>query len=191
VVIRIPSDALSAVGRGLHDAGLGALIGGHLFGRMAMHPALADVSDPAERGQVVNRAWRRYAWVNSLGLAAIVSGWLGARANEARPRWLSPRERRLAVAKDAAVAAVTVAELATAVEGMRFARMAPEGAVPLADGNNPSRSTPDDAAARKRRVNLLSSASLIAELGLAGVNAGLGQTNFRRPPARRLLRRRY
>ena len=43
----------------------------------------------------------------------------------------------------------------------------------------------------KRQVNALSSANAAAELALVGINAALGQANFRRPPVRRLLRRRY
>ena len=38
---------------------------------------------------------------------------------------------------------------------------------------------------------VLSSANVAAELALVGINAALGQANFRRPPVRRLLRRRY
>jgi hypothetical protein len=189
--VRIPSDAVSSLGRAAHDAGLAALLGGNLYGRIAMHPALADVSDDAERGRVVNRAWRRYGWVHSLGLAAILAGWLGARAGEALPDSLSDRERTLAKGKDAAVAAVAVTGVATAIEGMRFARTAPGGAVPLADGNTPGESTPADAARLKRRVNVLSTASALADLTLLGVNAALAQANFRRPPVRRVLRRRY
>ena len=83
MTIRIPSDTLSSAGRAAHDVALGALIGGNLFGRVAMHPALADVSDKAERGKVLNRAWRRYGTVNSLALGTIVAGWLPARLNEA------------------------------------------------------------------------------------------------------------
>jgi hypothetical protein len=63
--------------------------------------------------------------------------------------------------------------------------------VPLADGNTPADETSDKAARLKRRLNTLSTASAAAELALVGVNAALGQANFRRPPARRLLRRRY
>jgi hypothetical protein len=48
-----------------------------------------------------------------------------------------------------------------------------------------------DAARLKRRLNALGTAKVAAVLSLVGVNAALGQTNFRRPPARRLLRRRY
>jgi len=162
-----------------------------LYGRIAMHPALAEVAEKSERGKVVNRAWRRYGWINSASLLAIVAGWAGARANEARPGSLSGREETLAKGKDAAVAAVVVTGIATAIAGMRFSRTATDGAVPLEDGNTPAAETPEDAARLKRRVNALSTANVAAELGLVGINAALGQANFRRPPARRLLRRRY
>jgi len=147
--------------------------------------------EKSERGKVVNRAWRRYGWINSASLLAIVAGWAGARVNEARPGSLSARERTLAKGKDAAVAAVALTGLATAIAGMRFARSAPDGAVPLEDGNTPAVETPDEAARLKRRLNALSTTNIAAELALVGVNAALGQANFRRPPARRLLRRRY
>src|SRR5215212_6764613 len=106
--MRAPNDPLSAVGRGLHDIGLAAILGGNLFGRIAMHPAVEDVSDPAERGRVVNRAWRRYGVVNGLGLTAIVANWIGARATETAPRKLTGRERKLATAKDVTVGVVAV-----------------------------------------------------------------------------------
>jgi hypothetical protein len=91
--VRVPSDTVSSVGRAAHDAGLAALLGGNLYGRLAMHPSLGEISDSSERGKVLNHAWRRYSWVNSLSLLAIVSGWAGARAGEARPGQLSARER--------------------------------------------------------------------------------------------------
>ena len=97
--IRISSDAISSAERAAHDAGLGALLGGTLYGRIAMHPALAGIGEKSERGKVVNRAWQRYGWVNSAALLAIVAGWAGARVNEARPSSLSPRERVLARAR--------------------------------------------------------------------------------------------
>jgi hypothetical protein len=189
--IRVPSDTVSSVGRAAHDAGLAALLGGNLYGRLAMHPSLGKISDSSERGKVLNHAWRRYSWVNALSLTAIVGGWAGARAGEAKPDSLSSRERTLAKAKDAAVGAVVVTGVATAVEGIRFARQRPDGAVPLADGDHPAAETPEEAARLKRRINVLSTANALSELALVGVNAALGQANFRRPPVRRLLRRRY
>jgi hypothetical protein len=187
--ITAPPQTLSQVGRAAHDLGLAGLLGGNLFGRMALHPAVASISDPRERGEVVNAAWRRYGLVNSLSLAAVTAGWAGARMAEAADRNLSPQERRLARAKDGLVAGVIVCGVASAVEGVRFARQAPGGAVPLTDGSHAAPGAPEPAARLKRRLNALGAATLAAEVGLVTVNAALAQAGFRRPPLRRRLHR--
>jgi hypothetical protein len=185
--ISAPSVPLSQVGRAAHDIGLAGLLGGNLFGRLALHPSVTQIRDERERGKVVNTAWRRYGLVNSLSLAAVAAGWAGARADEARPKRLSDAERRLAVAKDVLVGVVAVSGLATAAQGIRFARQAPDGAVPLADGDH---TAPEATAAQrraKRRLNVLGLVSLAAETSLVGVNAALAQEGFRRPSPRRTL----
>ncbi len=189
--VSIESDTVSSLGRAGHDIGLGALIGGNLFGRVAMHPSLKEVSDERERGKVLNRSWQRYGPVNGVALASILAGWAGARLGEARPVLLSERERKLALAKDAAVGAVAVTGLAAMVNGMRFAASAPDGAVPMETGEATSEQAPPKAARLKGAIKVLSSLHLASALTLAGVNAALGQANFRRPPTRRLLKRRY
>jgi hypothetical protein len=189
--VHVESDAISSAGRAAHDISLGALLGGNLFARAAMHPALSLVGDPRERGRVVNRAWQRYGVVNSLALASLLAGWILARLGEARPEGLSPRERPLAVGKDLVMCAVAVTGVAAGIEGMRFARMESGGAIPLADGSTPSPEASEREADAKRRLNRLGTAHLISTMALAAINATLSQANFRRPPNRRLLRRRY
>jgi hypothetical protein len=125
--------------------------------------------------------------VNSLSLAAVAAGWAGARANEARDDRLSPAERRLARAKDVLVGVVAVTGLATAVEGVRFSRLEPGGAVPLLDGDHAAPSAPQAAQRAKRRLNGLGLTAMAAEAGLVAVNAALAQQNFRRPPRRRAI----
>jgi hypothetical protein len=185
--IPAPSVPLSQAGRAAHDLGLAGLLGGNLFGRLALHPSVTEISDPGERGKVVNAAWRRYGTVNSLSLLAVTTGWLGARAVEASDRRLSPAERRLARGKDVLVAVVAATGLATAAQGVRFARVEPGGAVPLADGDHTAPGASDAARRAKRRLNALGIASLGAEVGLVAVNAALNQRNYRRPPVRRLI----
>src|SRR4051795_1513348 len=97
--IPAPPLALSQVGRAAHDLGLAGLLGGNLFGRLALHPSVTSISDERERGTLVNAAWRRYGTINSLSLLAVAGGWAGARAAEAEDRRLSPPERRLARGK--------------------------------------------------------------------------------------------
>ena len=185
-----PPLVLAQLGRAAHDVGLAGLLGGNLFGRLALHPAVAEISDPAERGKVVNAAWRHYGTVNSLSLAAVTTGWLGARAAEADDRWLSRPERRLALARDALLAAVAASGIATAIEGVRFSRTAPDGAVPLADGDHAAPTATDHQARAKRRLNILGLVTLASEAALVGVNAAFSQESFRRPARRRALFRR-
>ena len=117
-----PPVALSQVGRAAHDLGLAGLLGGNLFGRLALHPSVTAISDERERGKLVNAAWRRYGTINSLSLLAVAARLGGARAAEAEDGRLSPPERRLARAKDVLVGVVALTGVATAVEGMRFSR---------------------------------------------------------------------
>jgi hypothetical protein len=187
--IAAPSVPLSQVGRAAHDLGVAGLLGGNLFARIALHPSVTEISDEAERGKVINAAWRRYGTINTLGLLAVAAGWVGARSDEAADRRLSPEERTLARAKDALVGVVAAAGIASAIEGMRFARKAPGGAVPWRDVNHTAPSAGGDARRAKRRLKALGTASLVAEAGLVAVNAALDQRAFRRPPARRLVPR--
>lgn len=189
--VSIESDLVSSLGRAAHDVGVAALIGGNLFARLAMHPSLAEIADKRERGKVLNHSWQRYGPVNSAALTAILLGWGGARLGEARPSLLSPQERKLALAKDVAVGAVAVTGLGSAAAGVRFARTAPDGAVPMKTGDRPAKSAGPEARRLKRTLNLLGGLHLASALALAGVNASLAQANFRRPPARRVLRKRY
>jgi hypothetical protein len=189
--VHVESDSISSAGRAVHDISLAALIGGNLFARVAMHPALSLVSDPRERGRVVNNAWQRYGVVNSLALAGVLAGWVPARFGEAQDALLSDRERTLARGKDLAMCAVAVTGVAAAVEGVRFARMESGGAIPLEDGSTPAPEAPEREAKAKRRLNVLGAAHLATTMALAGVNAALSQAGFRRPPKRRVLKRRY
>jgi hypothetical protein len=136
------------------DIGVALLLGGNVFGRRAMHPAVEWVTSPAERGKVVNEAWRRYGPFNSLALAGIVGGWALERHEHPDP------------VRDVIVAAVAVTGVASAVEGVRFARAAPAGAVPMQSGSEPSAETPQPAVRTKRLLNALGQASALAELAL-------------------------
>jgi hypothetical protein len=185
--MQAPSLELSQVGRAAHDIGLAGLLGGTLFGRAALHPSVSEISDRSERGRVVNAAWRRYGVINTLSLAAVVSGWVGARVDEAADRRLTPVERRLARAKDVLVGVVGVTGVATAAQGIAFSRSAPDGAVPLRDGDHAAPEATERSKRAKRRVNALGIASLAADTALVVVNAALEQRQHRRPPVRRRI----
>ncbi len=147
---------LSEAGRAAHDIGLAGLLGGSLYGRLALRPAAT------ERGRA---AWRRYGFINSLSLAAVLSGWFGSRLNGADHR-RSAGERRLASLKDILLALAAVVGLATAVEGLRFARIAPEDelAAPDTDAEEPR---------AKRRITRLMTINLGCGVALVAVHAAL------------------
>lgn len=189
--LKVPSDTVSSLGRAAHDLGLGAIVGGNLFARVGMHPAVAAVDDARERGEVVNGAWRRYGTVNSLSLASLLAGWVGARLGESRPKYLSENERRLAVAKDASLAGLAATGVAAGLLGMRFGKSAPDGAVPLEDGDHTAPEATEGQDRMKRGLEWLSDAQIFFGAALALSNAALSQQSFRRPPARRLFKRRY
>jgi hypothetical protein len=141
------------VANAAQDVGIALLLGGNFFGRRAMHPALEWVTSPAERGKVTNEAWRRYGVFNSIGLAGVVGGWAVERGTDSTIR-----------PQDLAVAAVAITGIASAIEGVRFGRAAPGGAVPMRSGSEPSAETPPPAARTKRLLNALGQASAVAEL---------------------------
>jgi hypothetical protein len=178
---------MALIARAAQDLGLAGLLGGNLFGRLALHPSVTEISDESERGKVVNAAWRRYGTVNTLSLGAVIAGWLGGRREEA----VDPD---LARAKDALVATVALTGLASAVQGMRFAGKAPGGAVPLADGDHVAARVADDVRRAKQRLNLLGAIALAAEAGLVVVDSALAQEGLKRRrgvpwPPRASLRR--
>jgi hypothetical protein len=158
---------------------------------VALHPAVEGVCTPEDRGRVVNEAWHRYGKINSLSLAAVVGNWVAARTFETRGHLLNERERKLTVAKDVAVGAVAITGVASAAAGVRFGKAAPDGAVPLKSGSEAAPGASPSQSRQKRALNALGAASLLSEVALVGIQGALAQEHFRRPPARRLLKRRY
>jgi hypothetical protein len=143
------------------DLAVAALLGGNLFGRVALNPALEDVSNKSERGRVLNRAWRRYGNINSAALLTLVATYVPGRLRgQTGP---GPR--------DMALGAVVVTGLASAAGGVGFAQQAPGGAVPLESGSEAAPETPDRAAKLKSAVNALGALNLAAELALLAIDA--------------------
>src|ERR1700759_5716486 len=103
-----PSPPLTQSGRAPHDIGLAGLLGGNMFGRLALHPSVTEISDPAERGKLVSAAWRRYGTIHPLWVLEVAAGWVRARLGEAGDAQLSEEERRLARVKDLLVGTVAV-----------------------------------------------------------------------------------
>lgn len=178
-VMRGLSDIPKNAGPIVYDVALAALLGGNLFGHFAMNPALSDISDKSERGKVLNRAWSRYGAVNGVALAALVGGWLCSRPSSKDRVGLSPAERRLSVARDAAIGAVVATGLASGASGVEFSHQAPGGAVPMESGQTPAPEASPRAAMLKRALNVLGALNTASELSLAVIGSALAHAGGR------------
>ena len=163
----------------LHDVGLATWVGGTTLGKFALNPAVRGLSDPRERGKLVNAFWGAANVVNVLAFAAFTSGWVTARATEVRPKLLSARQRRLATTKDVLMAATLVSGAATGVQGVRLARSAPGGAVPIESGTTPGTDTPPAAARIQSSIGVLANLDIALGYALVAVNAVLQQEGGR------------
>jgi hypothetical protein len=181
------SDTLANTTRAAHDVGLAAWLGGSMFGKFAHNPSLEKISSHTERGSVSSAAWSGYNVVNALGLGAAAVGWGAARLTEARSDRLAGRERTLGRAKDGLMGAAVLTGIASAVQGARLGRQAPDGAVPLESGTKPAPETPPEAARIQRSLGLLSNLNIASGVALVAVNAVLAQTSHSHPAGRRGL----
>jgi len=184
------NDTVANVARAAHDWGLASWLGGTMFGKFALNPSVAQISDHRERGKVVNAAWNGYNMINAVSLGAVATGWFASRLTETRPDRLSGKESDLAKAKDGLTVAALVTGVASGIEGARLAKAEPEGAVPIERGTVPAEETPRPAARIQRMLGALGTANIASGVGLVVVNAMLAQANHSRPPLRRALLRR-
>lgn len=111
---------LSSTAWMVHDLGLAATIGGTLFGRFALQPALHQISRPEERDLVSAAAWRRFSWINLLSHAAFAVPWYVGRSMVSG-KSVSRRARPLVIVKDLLVGVSVVTGVASVVLGRRLA----------------------------------------------------------------------
>ena len=163
--------ALSSAAWVVHDVGLATMIGGSLFGKVAMHPALREVSNAEERDQVADIAWRRFSWWNLAAHGAVAATWIVGRS------MLSGREageeaRTLTIVKDACVAVSLATGVATVVLGRLLGARTKrhEGPQTVKSGAVDS----DEAMKAvkiERAINTIGTINLAANLGALGTTA--------------------
>ena len=142
-----------------HNLGLGASLGGLLFGKTALNPKLDVLDSEADRGKLLNAAWNRYNAINVVSLGTAAATWFIGRAGISG-RSIDEDARGLVLAKDVLFVASALTGLASILQGLSLARQAPEGAVPIESGTTPSPNTPDEAARLLRSVNVLGNVNL-------------------------------
>jgi hypothetical protein len=162
----------------LHDLGLAAGFGGPLFGRLALHRAVRDIPSEADRGKVLNDAWQQYNMVNAISLGAATLTWLIGRAMISG-RSIDRETRNLVLLKDVLLGATVVTGIANMVSGRELAEQAPGGAVPVAEGSEPSPRTPRRAARLQRLMNVIGPLNIGLTAGVIGVTTLLAMKSGR------------
>ena len=142
-----------------HNLGLAACFGGQLFGKLALNPKLDAPGSKTERAKMLNAAWNRYNVVNAVSLGTAAATWFVGRASISGES-IDENARNLVLAKDALFVASILTALASIISGLRLARQAPEGAMPIQTGTEPAPETPEEAAGLLRTVNVLGNVSL-------------------------------
>jgi uncharacterized membrane protein len=184
------NDTLQNTTRALHDVGLASWLGGSMFGKFALNPAVAGVSDKSERGKVANLAWNGYNVINSLGLGTAAAGYLAARQTELSGKRLTDLERNLYRVQDGLMATAVVTGIANGIQGARLAKQGPDGAVPIETGTKPAPETPPAAARIQRSLGVLGNVNILTGIALVALNGMQSRAALSRPPIRRALLRR-
>ena len=155
-----------------HDVGLATAIGGTLFGREALHPALREgIDDQEDRDRIADLAWRKFSWVNLAAHGAMAATWFAGRT------LLSGREvnrlsRPLTVAKDALIVGSLATGIASIVLGRALGRRVRREAT-LADRERTE--------TLRRAVGATGLVNLAANVGILGVTAALAMQGAKSP----------
>jgi uncharacterized membrane protein len=162
---------LSSAAWMVHNVGLATAIGGTLFGREALEPALHEIVDRGQREQVSTVAWRRFSWMNLASHAAVAATWFVGRAMLSG-RSVSNTGRGLTVAKDALIVASLATGLASTILGRILgARTANHSG--LIKTNGETDASGSDNERLRRAVGALGVANMVANIGIVGVTTAL------------------
>lgn len=150
----------------LHDLGLATSFGGSIFGKLALHPALKNVSDAHERGEVIHAAWKRFSLVNLLSHGVFAATWLAGRSM-LTGREVDRTTRNLVRVKDGLIVASLVSGLTSMIAGERGSDS--QDAVPsVATGSKPAREVSSVAGT----VNLILIGGILGVTAILAMKAG-------------------
>jgi hypothetical protein len=161
--------ALSTCARTAHGIGLATAVGGTLFGRAALGPALQGIEDPDNRDRISSEAWRRHGWLNLAAHGIFAASWFAGRSM--RGRGLKGSARTLTRIKDGLV----VASLATGIGGVVFGR-ALRNCGPEGNGENVISAANRVAERRRiiqRTVTGIGIANVLANIAILGITTML------------------
>ena len=164
--------ALTTTALVLHDLGLATSFGGSLFGRYALHPAVRNIHDNKEKGEVVSSAWKTFSPVNTLSQLTFGLTWLAGRTF-LTGRSIDKSTRALVFVKDALVATSVVSGLACQATGYALSRSDQGEQPPIYSGNESAIETPAQSQVLQQTTRALGIVNLIATASVVGITAVL------------------
>ena len=158
--------------RTMHDLGLAAWFGGALMGATAVERGAAEAHDDEERLEIVDAAWR--AW-KPVQLAAIGAFALGGAILTVTNRGRVANQEGVAKLSmwKTGLAAATVGT--TMYAGRLGRELAEAEGTPAESGTTPSPETPDDIAAKQRRLKMVQWAVPAQVAALIAMSATQGE----------------
>lgn len=158
----------------LHELGLATSIGGTMYGRSAMQPALRSVSEAQERDRVADLAWRRFNRMNLAAHGAMAATWFVGRQMLTGGE-VSGRARSMVRAKDALVVASLATGIASALLGRALGRRVEQQRGPASESETDGggRREVDGARGLHRAVSAVGNLNLLANAGILAVTTML------------------
>jgi len=169
--------ALSTAAWTAHEIGLATAVGGTMFGRAALQPALREIADPEDRDRVSAGAWRRFSWLNLAAHGVFAATWFAGRTMLSG-REVSGSARTLTRIKDGLVVASLATGVATHIVGTKVGdriRDESKGDGVISEANRTWRKD----GAERRAVRTLGIVNLLANIAILGVTTALAMEGNR------------
>jgi hypothetical protein len=171
--------ALSTAAWTAHEVGLATAIGGTLYGRAAMRPALEDITDPENRDLVSAGAWRRFSWLNLAAHGVFAATWFVGRSMLSG-REVSGAARSLTRMKDGLVVASLVTGIGSTIVGRALGKQISEGdGAQATSGANRAPKDSQRTQAMRRAASGLGIANLLANIAILGITTMLAMEGSR------------
>ncbi|HSS01389.1 MAG TPA: hypothetical protein VLM79_30225 [Kofleriaceae bacterium] len=154
-----------------HEIGLATAVGGTMFGRAALQPALREIADPEDRDRVSAEAWRRFSWLNLAAHGVVAATWLAGRTMLSG-RAASGSARTLTRIKDGLVVTSIATGVASFVVGGKVGdriRDESKGEGVISEANRAWRKD----GAERRAVRTLGIVNLLANVAILGITTML------------------
>lgn len=161
---------MSSAGWVVHDIGLATTIGGSMFGKLALEPALEEVSKPVERDHVSEKAWNRFSWLKLASHAAFAVPWFIGRGMLSG-REVSERARALTLAKDVLVVGSLITGVSSFFLGQILGRKARQGEGPEQARSGRAGGGAQASTGLERAVGIVGTLNMLTTAGILGVTS--------------------